>query len=485
MPSAALMPLIIRWFSVALLLVLAGSLPRLVRPGTATVTLIFPNSSYPALGELVRMVITYNDTADLHYQDSTYPLGHVITNITGTRVVWQATAAAPTSYTVNSTANILGVVPSMSPQYYAYNATLNTVLPYTGSLPNDGNVEYGSIVTYAFYNGTNYTSTSPFGQLYPVYFIVYNNFYYPTGVPDLMDYGGWMIWLDRYQPGNLNISMNPGYSPYKYAVNFFASGFSVSGSNDITDVQPYPPNYGSLYPNGIGGGFDGSIVAAAAGAVRGDPQFTGLRGQSYQVHGIDGGVYSLISDKMIQLNARFTFIGEEDKQECLLDPATQQPLYVCWSHAGSYVSALSLQTNLHSRLLLEAGAARQGFASVLVDGSPIQVGANTTLRIDRGSSDFSTAIISLVNERTVIISHAGVFAIKVQNSAGFLNILELTVDSWHRLSSEVQSHGLLGQTWRLYSKGEDVRDVEGRIDDYQLANGDMFGCDAMYTKFEC
>ena len=323
--------------------------------------------------------------------------------------------------------------------------------------------------------------------LFPTYFIVYNNFYYPTGVPDLMDYDGWMLWLDSYQPGNYNISHNPGpYAQYQYAVNYFASGYSVSGYNDITDVTGYPPNYGSFFPNGPGGGFDGTIVAAAAsapGTVLGDPQFTGLRGQSYQVHGIDGGVYSLISDRLVQINGRFTFIGWEDEHECLTDAASQ-PLYVCWSHAGSYISALSLQTSSLSSLLVEAGSGRHGFAAVLLDNSPLQVGDKAALRVDNGGHE-NNMTVTWLDVRTVLIEHAGVYTMRLQNSAGFLNLVELSVDSWSRLTTDVQSHGLLGQTWRLYNKGEDVKAIEGRIDDYLLARNDMFGCDDVYSKFEC
>ena len=42
--------------------------------------------------------------------------------------------------------------------------------------------------------------------------------------------------------------------------------------------------------------------------VTGDPQFVGLRGQSFQVHGVDGAVYNIISDASMQLNSRFTFL---------------------------------------------------------------------------------------------------------------------------------------------------------------------------------
>ena len=43
--------------------------------------------------------------------------------------------------------------------------------------------------------------------------------------------------------------------------------------------------------------------------VRGDPMFAGLRGQQYQVHGMDRAVYNLISDQYTQVNSRFVFLS--------------------------------------------------------------------------------------------------------------------------------------------------------------------------------
>lgn len=37
----------------------------------------------------------------------------------------------------------------------------------------------------------------------------------------------------------------------------------------------------------------------------GDPQFHGLLGQPYQIHGIDDGAYSIISEPSLQPNERF------------------------------------------------------------------------------------------------------------------------------------------------------------------------------------
>ena len=43
-----------------------------------------------------------------------YPLGHALVDVSGTRTVYTATAADPTSYSLNSTANLVGVLPAHS-----------------------------------------------------------------------------------------------------------------------------------------------------------------------------------------------------------------------------------------------------------------------------------------------------------------------------------------------------------------------------------
>jgi hypothetical protein len=45
-------------------------------------------------------------------------------------------------------------------------------------------------------------------------------------------------------------------------------------------------------------------------SVLGDPQFMGLRGQSFQVHGIDGAVYNLVTSTSSQVNSRFVFLSK-------------------------------------------------------------------------------------------------------------------------------------------------------------------------------
>ena len=59
----------------------------------------------------------------------------------------------------------------------------------------------------------------------------------------------------------------------------------------------------------------------------GDPQFVGLRGQSYQIHGLDGMVYNIITEQQCQVNARFVFLSSG---QCpLVEGVAGND---CWSH---------------------------------------------------------------------------------------------------------------------------------------------------------
>jgi len=74
-----------------------------------------------------------------------------------------------------------------------------------------------------------------------------------------------------------------------------------------------------LYPNSCQS-FDLVGLKRNCPSVQGDPEFVGLRGQRYQVHGIDGAVYNLISDSLSQVNSRFIYINE--KGDCPIIPST-------------------------------------------------------------------------------------------------------------------------------------------------------------------
>ena len=95
------------------------------------------------------------------------------------------------------------------------------------------------------------------------------------------------------------------------------------------------------------------------------------------MHGVAGGVYSLISEQHLQVNARFVFLSSGECPPVLdVVPSSASPS-ACWSHAGSYVGELSIQAVVDGRVhaaLVVAGAAVSGFAMVQVDGTALGLG---------------------------------------------------------------------------------------------------------------
>lgn len=202
----------------------------------------------------------------------------------------------------------------------------------------------------------------------------------------------------------------------------------------------------------------------------GDPQFVGLLGQSYQVHGVDGAVYSLISDSDVQVMSRFVYLSHG---QCLRDDKGEK-VFTCWSHPGSYLSNLALQTAHGDRLLVQSGGALMGFSTVTFNHRPMMVGDTVTGR--------ANLTIRYINLRSLRIDHAGLWSVTLENSDGFLNLLSLSVSSWTELTTRRQSHGLIGQTWRRDQRGMDVREVEGTVDDYAELTNDEFGCGVVYDR---
>ena len=214
-----------------------------------------------------------------------------------------------------------------------------------------------------------------------------------------------------------------------------------------------------------------AAVVGLPGAAIGDPQLKGFLGQSFQVHGLDGGVYSVLSEKEMQVNARFTF----------LEAGRCPPSHIetpCWSHPGSYFGALSIRTLSGARMLVQAGNATSGFALVELDGEPLSLAQPASV-----SSTDSSIATRITNAWQLEVT-VGLYSIQLHNSDLFINLASVRVSDWSKLVREVQPHGLLGQTWRRQRAGLDVAEVEGRVDDYLEANNDLMGNQFMYNLFQ-
>lgn len=210
------------------------------------------------------------------------------------------------------------------------------------------------------------------------------------------------------------------------------------------------------------------FTAQAGPVVVGDPQFVGLRGQSYQVHGMDGAVYNLITERNTQVNSRFVFLTEG---QC---PTINGKVDTvgCWSHPGSYMGELSFQSVVDGKLhaaLVTAGDATKGFSAVQVDGKAVKVG--DTVSFGAFSLTYTSthgAYVTLDN-----------YNIELSNSDMFLNLALIAKVPL----SQLKSHGLIGQTHSTKTYKNTVKYVEGEVDDYIVTDDDVFGTAFPFNKF--
>ena len=209
-----------------------------------------------------------------------------------------------------------------------------------------------------------------------------------------------------------------------------------------------------------------TIFNPVSGIV-GDPQFVGLRGQQYQVHGIDGAVYNIISEENTQVNSRFVFLTEG---ACPVIDGKKD--VNCWSHPGSYLGEMSFQAVVDGRVhraLVVAGSAKRGFASVQMDHQPLSVGDIVS---------FGDFIVHMQSSHTVAVTTDS-FEFHLSNSDLFINQqLKARVPL-----AELRAHGLIGQTRSTKTYPTSVRYIEGNVDDYVIADGDIFGADFVYNRF--
>ena len=202
--------------------------------------------------------------------------------------------------------------------------------------------------------------------------------------------------------------------------------------------------------------------------IVGDPQFVGLRGQSYQVHGIDGAVYNIITEEHTQVNSRFVFLTEG---ECPVIAGKKDSN--CWSHPGSYLGEMSYQVIVDGKLhaaLVQAGPAEEGFAHIQLDGKALTVGDKVAF------GSFSVEVVDAYNVRL----HTTSYEFNLHNSDMFIN---QAIRSKVPLS-QLTSHGLLGQTHssRTYPNSA-LKHVEGKVDDYLVESDDIFGSDFVFNRF--
>lgn len=207
--------------------------------------------------------------------------------------------------------------------------------------------------------------------------------------------------------------------------------------------------------------------------IRGDPAFVGLRGQDYQIHGIDGGLYNIISAPTYAINSRFVWL--DGPRPCPVIPSTGKKSVACFQHKGSYLGNLAIMAGNKNKILIESGPAASGLTSVVVNDQPLTMGAT----VDLGNGQYIN-----YNSTHEVSMKIGVFNIEVENSDHFVNLRHVSVKAadWSRLQGD-DVHGLLGQTWSAASL-KSKRVIEGIVDDYLIESNKPFDTVFMYDRFK-
>jgi hypothetical protein len=264
-------------------------------------------------------------------------------------------------------------------------------------------------------------------------------------------------------------------------INFRTMGNAISNGGSVSEVANSPNTESSplTFQPGtntivIGVGCNGlgqpvpcyyqytiscTLPPAQGGFVVGDPQFIGLRGQSYQVHGVSGEIYNIVSDADLQYNSRFVFL---DSGACPV--LNGRKAKGCWSHPGSYLGELGLKTRSGDKIHIVSGSA------VEVNGKALAVGDTVLLADNMGSVTYNSTHVTSVA--------VGNWDFAFENSDMFVNQRVRVLDA-----RGLRSHGLLGQTWRETTYPNAVKYVQGSVDDYVIRDNDIFGDNFVFNTF--
>ena len=192
----------------------AGS-PPTPATGSCSYSIQYPPTAYPSLAGSITGAFTYDKVSSHSYTQPGYPTGYQLLSHSGTRVVTQATASHPTTYTTTSSAPFV-------------------LAPTTSVLPNNE----------------------------------FDNVFYPScSTPLHVDHYGWGLLLSVQQPQTL--VSNPINGVTYYVANTYASAYGLN----LTDyIVSGASSAGGVYTSLICDGVD--LVAQCSGAAPTIPSVT-------------------------------------------------------------------------------------------------------------------------------------------------------------------------------------------------------------------
>jgi len=215
-------------------------------------------------------------------------------------------------------------------------------------------------------------------------------------------------------------------------------------------------------------------IAKTAPPIVGDPQIYGLQGQGFQVHGIPDEIFNLITYPNLQVNARFVYLSSA---EC------NDNFTACFAHPGTYIGEEGIRLG-NDKIHVKAGSFKKGL-TVSVNGQRIN-----------GHQSLKLGSVNIMSHRRVVVQ-TPIVTLTISNSDKFLNqesslhdkkLLKLgasriVLADGEQFHPEVPLHGLQGQTWRNVEYPSGL-EYEGSINDYHVADGNLFGTDFIFNQFK-
>ena len=303
---------------------------------------------------------------------------------------------------------------------------------------------------------------APSSQCNSIYQICWYNLYHDSNdTSGLVDsYGFSSQYTTYYATVNVNNSYIPN-GHHMFFVTQSAMGLPDSDWSNQVHVMVEQPQSA---PEG---------VVVAPGQIAGDPQFTGLRGQSYQVHGVPDEVFSIVSDVDLQYNSRFVLLKKGDCPNIEGKPVDTP----CFTHPGTYLGELAIETVAGDRVYIQAGSATAGFGRITLNDEDLLIGEHHALKAMEGRTP---GYVRLMSSHRVVVQ-AGNFWFEFTNSDMFVNQRVAMIDA-----KQETSHGLLGQTWStvIYDASSTIPWIEGSVFDYAMADHQLFSHKFIFNRFQ-
>ncbi len=233
------------------------------------------------------------------------------------------------------------------------------------------------------------------------------------------------------------------------------------------------------------------ICSRNTGGV-GDPEFTGLQLQNFQVHGVPDEFFNIITTSTLQVNANFHYmsIGKSDLNHT-----------IGWTHPGTYMNKFGIMIGGDYKIELISHSHNEG---MYIEINSESLGVDEPYFLDSDNESVYR------QDKNVVIITTTEFIITIINADMFFNLEVALVDqkivevgkkflkigdslcnkprggenSPIRLEvlkhyPDLQMHGLVGQTWKNIDYCGNM--FEGDITDYMT--GGMYGTNFVYNYF--